>query len=247
MTAGTDRAAEHLGDPFQDPALVNTTDGVITVWSDIGCPWASLALHTLRSRVLHRDIDILIDHRAFPLELFNKRGTPKGIIDVEVTAIAGLVPALGWQPWTAPDWQYVVSTMPAMASVQAAKALSVGGLRASDELDHALRQAFYIHGRPISVHSEILTAAEGCPSLYLPALESALEQGRGYGEVFSQWHTAAALPVQGSPHIFVKDRYAEHNPGVRYHWTARPGEGFPRFEQYDESWADAALDAVVAP
>ena len=120
----------------------------------------------------------------------------------------------------------------------------VGGLRASNELDDALRRAFYERGRCISVHAEILSAAGTCPSVYLPALEAALEQGSGHAAVFAQWHTARGLPVQGSPQFFVGDRYAEHNPGVDYHWTAPPGEGFARIERYDSKWADEVLDLV---
>lgn len=233
-------------DPFRDPALVNPDAAVVTVWSDIGCPWASLALHTLRSRADERDVDLVIDHRAFPLELFNKRPTPKGIIDVEVTAIAGLVPSMGWRPWSGPESEYVVSTLPAMAAVQAAKLASVGGLRASAALDAALRDAFYTSSRCITVHSEILDAASACGAVNLDALGQALERGLGYDEVFSQWATARAFPVQGSPHLFVTDRYAEHNPGVNYHWTGRPGLGFPRFNRYDATWADVVLDLAAA-
>lgn len=232
-------------DPFQDPELVNLDQGVVTVWSDIGCPWATLALHTLRSRGDELGIDLLIDHRAFPLELFNGRPTPKGIIDVEVTAIAGLVPALGWRPWSGPESGYPVTTVPGLAAVQAAKTASIGGLRASGELDHVLRQAFYGEGRCISVYSEIMEAAARCPSIYLPAFEASIESGVGHAEVFRQWSTARSLPVQGSPHIFVNDRFAQHNPGVHYHWTARPGEGFPRFEHYDVTWADGVLGLLA--
>lgn len=229
-------------DPFTDPTLVNQGDQVLTVWSDLGCPWASLALHTVRTRAKERDVDLVIDHRAFPLELFNRRPTPKPIIDVEITAIAGLIPSLGWRLWTRPDWEYVVTTVPAMAAVQAAKDAAVGGLRASDELDAALRRAFYEEGRCISIHAEILDVARTCPALFLPALRTALQRGAGTTEVFDQWRTARNLPVQGSPHLFLGERYAEHNPGVTYHWTAAPGEGFPRFEAYDATWADTVLD-----
>lgn len=235
-----------MTDPFRDPELVNQEPGVLTVWSDIGCPWATLALHTLRQRSLERDVDLLVDHRAFPLELFNRRSTPKPIIDVEITAIAGLIPSLGWRSWSAPEWSYPVSTIPAMAAVQAAKDPAVGGLRASGELDAALRAAYYEGGRCISIHAEILSAAERCPSVFLPALESALERGQGTADVFGHWRVARDLPVQGSPHLFVGDRYSEHNPGVQYHWTAPPGEGFPRFESHTVDWADTVLDTCLA-
>lgn len=231
-------------DPFRDPALVHQDGRVVTVWSDIGCPWATLALHTLHARAEERDLDLVVDHRAFPLELFNRRPTPKPIIDVEITAIAGLVPSLGWRSWSHPEAQYPVTTVPAMAAVQAAKDAAVGGLRASDQLDTALRRAFYEEGRCISMHAEIIEASRSCPQVFVPALEKALETGEGTADVFRQWRTARELPVEASPHIFLTHHYAEHNPGVSYHWTASPGEGFPRFEMYDESWADQALDLV---
>lgn len=231
-------------DPFQDTTLVNQDPRVLTVWSDIGCPWATLALQVVRQRAHERDIDLVVDHRAFPLELFNRRPTPKPIIDVEVTAIAALLPALGWKTWEAADSQYVVTTLPAMAAVQAAKATAVGGLRASGELDAALRRALYEESRCVSIHTEILDVAEQCPSVFVPALEKSLMRGAGIGGVFDQWQTAKAFPVQGSPHLFVGKLYAEHNPGVTYHWTAPPGQGFPRLERYDPAWADTVLDLV---
>ncbi|XBB67835.1 DsbA family protein [Nocardioides sp. WV_118_6] len=233
-------------DPFHDPALVNQDEGVLTVWSDIGCPWATLALHTLHHRARERDVDLVVDHRAFPLELFNRRPTPKPVIDVEITAIAGLVPELGWRMWSRPDAEYAGTMLPALAAVQAAKQQGVGGLRASDELDTALRRAFYEDGRCISLHTEVLEVAEQCPTVFVPALDKALQRGEGIADVFAQWHTAGELPVQGSPHLFLGDRYAEHNPGATYHWTAPPGTGFPRFDQYDEKWADAVLDLVAS-
>lgn len=235
---------ETITDPFGDQRLVNQDSHVLTVWSDIGCPWATLALHSVHSRAVERDVDLVIDHRAFPLELFNRRPTPKQIIDVEVTAIAGLVPSLGWRTWTGLESAYAVTTVPAMAAVQAAKHVSVGGLRASDELDAALRRAFYEDGRCISVHAEVCEVAASCRRVFAPALEKLLEQGAGIAEVFDQWRAAAELPVQGSPHLFLGDRYAEHNPGVIYHWTAPPGAGFPRFESYDERWADRVIDLL---
>ncbi|GAB4005416.1 DsbA family oxidoreductase [Nocardioides ultimimeridianus] len=232
-------------DPFNDERLVSQEPGVLTVWSDIGCPWATLALHTLHTVAVDRDVDLVIDHRAFPLELFNKRGTPRWILDPEIAAIGALVRSLGWRTWSSDLSAYPVTTLPAMAAVQAAKYPAVGGLRASAELDTALRRAFYEDGRCISIHAEILDAASGCSSVNATALDDALQRGGGIGDVFSQWHTAKEFPIQGSPQLLLGDRYSEHNPGVTYHWTAPPGEGFLRFDGYDEAWAERLLDLAV--
>ncbi|SIO88808.1 DsbA family protein [Nocardiopsis sp. JB363] len=218
--------------------------GVVTVWSDIGCPWASLALHVLHARARERGVGLTVDHRAFPLELFNRIPTPRSIVESEVVAIAGVAPDLGWRLWPGPESTYPVTTLPAMEAVQAAKAPDVGGLSGSDELDGALRRAFYEQGRCVSIHPVILEVAEECPGVDAEALERALATGRGRAEVYSQWRTASGPDVQGSPHLFAQG-WAEHNPGVRYHWTAPPPEGgFPRFETYDPMWADTLIDTL---
>src|SRR6478609_277642 len=176
----------------------NPTTGILTVWSDIGCPWASLAIATLHSAAEHAGTGVLVDHRAFPLELFNRRATPKPIIDAEIIAIAGLCPELEWRQWIAPE-AYPVTMVPAMAAVQAAKSDDVGGLVASTELDARLRDAFYRDGRCISIHAEILDIAASCPAVDADALDAALRTGAGIADVFAQWRVADGPAVQGSP------------------------------------------------
>lgn len=239
MTARTDDVA------VAGQELVNFAPGTVTVWSDIGCPWASLALHILRSRIRERGEEIFIDHRCFPLELFNSQPTPKFIVDAEVVIIAGLRPELGWKPWTGPGWTYPVTTLPAMEAVQACKNPAVGGLRGSDELDAALREAFYVHGRCISIHSVVLDVAEQCEHVDVQALAAALADGTGRAEVYAHWKVAQRPEVRGSPQLFASGGYSTHNPGATYHWTAKPPEGFPRLERYETDWADDLLDALT--
>lgn len=237
-----------LGERFfvdRQSGYVNTDSNTITVWSDIGCPWATLALHTLKSVAHARGDDILIDHRAFPLELFNSRPTPKPILDAEVVAIAGLRPELSWRLWDQPDGMYPVTTLPALEAVQAAKSKVVGGLRASDELDEALRKAFYSEARCISMHSVILDVAMCCPSVNVGKLEKLLIKGAARAEIHRQYQIAQNQPsIQGSPHLFIASGLNQHNPGVRYHWTAEPGKGFPRFDSYDDGWANQLIDKL---
>jgi predicted DsbA family dithiol-disulfide isomerase len=224
--------------------LVNADPRTVTVWSDIGCPWASLTLHTLRAAARERGQELLVDHRAFPLELFNGRSTPKFILDAEIVAIAGCRADLGWKLWPGPDSEYPVTTLPAMEAVQAAKAPAVGGLLASDELDDALRRAFYVDGACISIHPVILDVAEHCARVDEDALAAALARGEGRQAIYKQWKVAEGPEVQGSPHLFAKGGFAMHNPGATYHWTAKPGSGFPRLEHYDTAWAYDLLDQL---
>ena len=219
---------------------------VVTVWSDIGCPWASLALHTLRAAIARSGSSLLIDHRAFPLELFNAIPTPKAILDVEVATIVPLVPDLGWRHWSAPEVSYPVTTIPAMAAVQAAKHPDVGGLPASDELDAALRHAFYAEHRCISLPTVIADVAATCRTVDVDALRRLLRRGEGIAAVYDDYETAAGPDVQGSPHLFLGDAWASHNPGATYRWSARPPDGFPRLEAYDPNWATELLERAAA-
>lgn len=225
--------------------LVNPALRTVTVWSDTSCPWSALALHTLRTRARERDVEVLIDHRAFPLELFNGIPTPKHIVDVEVVAIAGALPELGWKAWHGPVESYPVTTLPAMEAVQAAKDPAVGGLLGSDELDTALRRAFFVDSRCISVHAVILELARDCEHVDHDRLAEAMARGTGREAVYRQWSVARGPRVQGSPHLFAANGYAEHNPGATYHWTGEPPAGFPRLDEYRREWADELLDGFA--
>lgn len=228
---------------------MNTPDApatTVTVWSDIGCPWATLALRTLRTAIEQRNAPVRISHRAFPLELFNREPTPRYILDPEIVAIASLLPDLGWRCWGAPASTYPVTTLPAMAAVQGAKHPEVGGLRASDQLDAALRAAFYTDHQCISIPSVILDAARTCPDLDDAALHHHLAKGAGMAAIYHDYEHAHSSPIQGSPVIETADGTRQHNPGATCHWTGKPPAGFPRLERYDPSWADDLLDRVTS-
>lgn len=218
----------------------------VTVWSDIGCPWATLALRTLRAAIAEREAPVSIDHRAFPLELFNHEPTPRPIVDAEIVAIASLLPELGWRCWTAPSSTYPVTTIPAMAAVQAAKDPEVGGLRASDQLDAALRTAFYADSRCVSIPVVILDVARTCPALDHEQLRRRMAAGAGIAEIHRDHEHARATPIQGSPVIETADGSHQHNPGATYHWTGKPPAGFARLERYDPRWATDLLDHITS-
>lgn len=219
---------------------------ILTVWSDIGCPWATLALRTVRTAIAEKNAVVRINHRAFPLELFNSAPTPQNIVDPEIVAIASLLPELQWRCWAAPASSYPVTTVPAMAAVQAAKDREVGGMRASDQLDAALRHAFYIDHQCISIPSVILDVARTCPDLDSGQLEQRLADGGGIAALYRDYAQARSSSVQGSPVIETADGARHHNPGATYHWTSPPPAGFVRLEQYDPTWAHTLIDHITA-
>lgn len=225
--------------------LANGAPNVITVWSDLGCPWATLALHTLRDQIRSSGADLLIDHRTFPLEWFNERPTPKPITDAELVAIAGLVEGLRWRTWSAPESTFPVTTLPALEAVQAAKHPRAGGMRASDELDEALRKAFWVDHECISVLPIVYRVAASCDNVDVDGLRWAMATGHGRQAILDQWPVAQSKEVVCSPHFFTPLGESFSNPGARYTWTGGAETGFPRLESYDRTWAGDLVDSLV--
>ncbi|BCJ32914.1 dithiol-disulfide isomerase [Actinocatenispora thailandica] len=221
--------------------------GVLTVYSDIGCPWAGLALHGLR-RARHRLglKRVRIDLRAYPLELLRGTPTPKRRLDAEVPVIGGLDETLAWQQWQGRADEWPVSTLLPMEAVQAAKRPDVGGLAASDELDAALRYAMFGQSRCISLLPEILAVAAECERVNAEALKKALALGAGRAEVMTQWRNAKDRAVHGSPHVFLPDGSEWHNPGVEVRWTGpEPETGFPVILSYDPTVYDEIVTTAT--
>ena len=188
--------------------------GTVVVWSDLTCPWAHVAvarLHRVREELGLGD-DVRLDHRAVPLELLNRRPTPKPLLDAERPVAAALEPGAGWRPWDRPDWQHPVTALPALEAVQAAKQQS---LRAGEALDLALRRAFFGESRCISLRSVVLDVAEACAEVDAAALAAALDDGRCRAALMEMAAEAASDRVKGSPHLFLPDGTDAHNPGVR--------------------------------
>lgn len=200
--------------------------GTVVVVSDIGCPWAHACVHRLLStrRELGLDGRVVLDHRPFPLELFNRRATPRSILEAEIAVVGGMEPGAGWRMWQAPAHTWPVTTLPAMEAVQAARAQS---LAAAEALDRALRLALYAESRCVSLHHVILETARRTDAVDHEALRAALEDGRARHRLFEGLE-AARRGAEGSPHLFLPDGGDVHNPGVTKHWVGEPdGGGIP--------------------
>lgn len=208
--------------------------GTIVVWSDIACPWATLAVHRLHATRARLGLDdrVRLDHRAFPLELFNERPTPRKVLAAEVPVVGGRAPDFGWQLWQAPESEWPVTTLPALEAVQAAKEQS---LEASEQLDYALRRAFFVESCCISMHHVVLAVAGGCRAIDIDLLAKALGDGRARRTVIEHREVAERDHVEGSPHLFLPDGSGAHNPGIEMHWEGAHGRGFPVIDADDPS------------
>ncbi|HEX2040214.1 MAG TPA: DsbA family protein [Acidimicrobiales bacterium] len=216
---------------------MDVAPGTVVVWSDLTCPWATLAVHRLhgaRARLGSAE-RVRLDHRAFPLELFNEQPTPRRVLAAEVPVVGARAPELGWQVWRAPESEWPVTVLLAMEGVQAAKEQ---GLEASEQLDYALRQAFFAESRCISMRHVVLDVAARCPAVDVEMLRKALDDGRARRTVIEQREQAEREGVKGSPHVFLHDGGDVHNPGVRMHWEGDHGRGFPVIDDDDPSVYD---------
>lgn len=225
--------------------MIAVSQGTIVVYSDIGCPWASVAverLHAARARSDPGD-GVRIDHHAFPLELINRRPTPKRILDAEIPVAGALVPEAGWQVWQRPSFEWPVTTLPALEAVLAAKDQ---GLDASAALDLGLRRALYGESRCVSLRDEILAVAEACAEVDAAALAEALDDGRARRAVMDDLERARSEDVAGSPHLFLPDGGDLHNPGITLHWQGRQGRGFPVVDADDPTVYDELLQRAAS-
>ena len=206
--------------------------GTIVIFSDLTCPFAHVIvhrLHTARTR-LGLDDDIRFDHHAFPIESINRTPGTRHGSDSEIPVLGALEPDAGWQLWQGPDYHYPSTVLPAFEAVAAAKHQSI---LASEQLDRALRRAFWADSRPIHLHHEIVDIANQVNSLDADRLADDLRHGTARSDVFTDADVAATDIVSMSPHVFLPDGTDEPNPGITAHWHGDWAKGFPVVEEDD--------------
>lgn len=208
--------------------------GTIVVWSDVACPWATLAVHRLHAtrRALGLDGRVRFVHRTFALELANERPTPWTGLQAEIPVVGGLDPSLGFRLWRRPPWEWPVTTLLALEAVQAAAEQSPA---AAEEVDLALRRALFTDSRCISLRHVVVDVAAGCPSVDGDRLAGDLDDGRFRRAVVDQHRSAEGAGVQGSPHLFLPDGSDAFNPGIDMHQEGGHGGGFPVVDADDPS------------
>ena len=214
--------------------MISIEPSTIVLFADTGCPWAHVCVHRLHRKRAELGLEdrVRFDLRAFPLEVFNRQPTPKKVLDAEIPVAGALEPEAGWAMWQGPEHAYPVTMLPALEAVQAAKEQ---GLRASEELDRALRIAFFGAGRNVSMRHEILAVAEHLAAVDENHLAEALDAGRARPAVMEQCSQSEGDVVKGSPHVFMPDGSDVHNPGIDLEWHGEHGKGFPVVKSDDPS------------
>jgi predicted DsbA family dithiol-disulfide isomerase len=217
--------------------------GQITVYSDVMCGWATVALHFLhraRDAAGLRD-EVTFDLRLFLLEDVNQMALSTRIIEGEKPVVGQLVEELELKPWQRDPSEYPVSSLLANEAVQAAKDQSS---HASEQLDLALRLAFWRDSRCITMLHEVLEVASATDGVDADRLRDALDDGRARGPMMADYRSHRD-DVQGSPHLFFADGYDIHNPGVELHQVGEPGAGILVLDHHDPSvYADLVARAA---
>jgi predicted DsbA family dithiol-disulfide isomerase len=227
------------------PAAPAVPPGTIQVWSDLLCPFAYVALLRLRRARGRLGLDgiVRLEHRTFPLELFNgphpRRGT-----DTEAVGLGQIEPDAQFRVWSAGDDLYPHTVLLAAEAVHAANAQS---LEAGEELDLALRQAFWTHSRSISHRQVILEVAGALPEgiINVAALAAELDRGRRRASVMGDFAVARTDAVAGSPTFRLRAGSAVTNPGITVHWDGPWASGFPVVESHDPAVYDGLLKRAV--
>jgi predicted DsbA family dithiol-disulfide isomerase len=219
--------------------MLDVAPNTVLVYSDVGCPWAHLAVHRLHAARRRAGLEdrVRFDHRAFPLEIFNQRPTPRRVLDAEIPVVGGLDPGAGWQMWQADPSTWPVTTLLALEAVQAAREQ---GLAASERLDRGLRVALFGQSRCISMRHVILEVAAEC-GLDGDALAAGLDDGRARRSILDQCEQAQQDDVKGSPHVFLPDGSDMHNPGIEMEWSGEEGVGFPVIAKDDPGVYDELM------
>jgi predicted DsbA family dithiol-disulfide isomerase len=231
---------------MSEPRSLTPEPGVIVVFSDIWCAFGHLAvhrLHTTRAR-LGLEQRVRFEHRAFPLELLKGGPSSRPGTDSEVPTVGACAPEAGWQLWQAKDWLYPTSSLPALEAVQAARQQSSS---AAEDLDLALRRAFWAESRCINNQEVILETAASTSTVDVDALRTALTQGTARPLLAEQAAVAASDAVVCSPHVFLPDGTDIPNPGLDVEWVGDWGVGYPLIKADDPAVYEKILTSSALP
>lgn len=191
----------------------------VDVWSDLHCPWALITVHRLRVAREQLGLDVTFAPRAWPLEWVNEHGTPRSIVTTETAALAGHEPEL-FNAYQAESWPSTF--LPAFELVAAAR--RVDGLRAAEDVDYAVRLAFFRDAADVSIlaglRHALAVAQELNPTLRPEQVLEMWTAGNPRADVAEDYRISRSLPIQGSPQIFWPDGSTTHNPGMTgHHWS----------------------------
>ena len=208
---------------------------VLEVASDIHCPWAYVCVLRLRRARDALGLDVALRHLYWPLELVNRRGAPRHILDAEIPVLAQLEPD-DFAAWKGAEWPSTF--LPAFELVKAAEEQ---GLPAADDLDLALRRAFFLDHRNLSLRTVLFEVAREVRALDLDALQQAYDSGRTRRVVLQEYDEVCRRGIEGSPEVYLPSGERVHNPGFTKQWH----RGIPHVLSEDRDVYERLLRAAA--
>lgn len=174
-----------------------TTNPVrIEMYSDVHCPYGYLTAFRLRKLRTEYKGRIAIVHKCLALEYVNRRGTPRNILNAETPILMLEEPDIPYHPWHRPLTEWPVTMWPAFEAIKCAEQQ---GPEQVDELDWAIRKAFFAESRCISMRHVLFDLAEEV-GLDMTRFAEAYDSGQTKRLVLEEAQAGwEKLKVEGSP------------------------------------------------
>jgi predicted DsbA family dithiol-disulfide isomerase len=168
----------------------------IAMYADLACPYAYVSAYRLRQLREEDRAPVVIAHKSLALEYVNREPTPKLLLERELPVLAREEPGIPYQPWQRPESEWPVTMWPAFEAVKCAERQS---LELADELDWALRVAFFARSRCLSLRHVLLDLAQSV-GLDLPRFAEDFDRGVTKYQVLQEAQEGwERLHVAGSP------------------------------------------------
>ena len=168
----------------------------VTLYADLACPYAYITAYRLRALRGDYRGRLVIEHKSLALEYVNRQPTPKRTLDSECPVLMLAEPDLPWEPWHAPLSEWPVTILPAFEAVKCAERQDFA---LADDLDWAIRSAFFAESRCISMRHVLLELAEQV-GLAMDRFERDFDGGQTKAQVIEEARMGwERLKVAGSP------------------------------------------------
>ncbi|HLZ21405.1 MAG TPA: hypothetical protein VKQ30_04705 [Ktedonobacterales bacterium] len=129
----------------------------VAMYADLACPYAYVVAYRLRKLRDEFRGRVIIEHKSLALEYINRQPTPKRVLDSECPLLMLVEPELPWEPWHAPLSEWPVTLWPAFEAVKCAERQDMA---LADELDWAIRTAFFAENRCVSMRHILFDLAD---------------------------------------------------------------------------------------
>lgn len=194
----------------------------IELYADLHCPYAYITAYRLRKLRDDYEGQVTIVHRSLPLEYVNRRPTPKTILDEETPILMLEEPDIPYRPWKRDLTHWPVTMWPAFEAVKCAEKQAA---EYANDLDWAIRKAFFADSRCISMRHVLLDLAQDV-GLDMDRFTEDFDSGSTKHQVLHEAQTGwEELEVEGSPTFVLPS-------GQQFSFLALPKVKLDRLRNY---------------